>query len=369
MQILSVLCVFSAPLRLNCKGKLTFSMKKKIIGLVILLILGAAGFVASKIMASSVSTASGEFFYIKTGSTYADVKQELVSKKYIKGTTWFDWTSKILRYKKVKPGRYKITKGMSLWKLVRMLRAGNQTQVSFVITKIRTREDFARKAGNSFEFDSLQMISFINNNDSLKAYDLDTNTVTAAIMPLTYSVNWNSSPEKVFQSCFTAYKKFWSKERSAKADSLHLSPVEITTLASIVEEETLKKADKSNIASVYLNRIRLGMPLQADPTVKFALKDFALKRITGAHLKVVSPYNTYLNRGIPPGPICTPSAESVDAVLNAPATEYIFFVASSKFDGSSVFTTNLPDHSRYAKLYQQELTRRMDSSRKANANK
>ncbi|NOT51155.1 MAG: endolytic transglycosylase MltG [Chitinophagaceae bacterium] len=343
-------------------------MKKKIIGFIILLLLTAGGFVAWKIFGSSVSTPGGEFFYIKTGSTYADVKQELVSKKYIRNSTWFDWTSKILRYKKIKPGRYKITKGMSLWKLVRMFRAGDQSQLNFVITKIRTREDFARKTGSLFEFDSLQMISFLNNIDSLKNYGLDTNTVTAAILPLTYTLNWNSTPEKVFENCFLAYKKFWNKERLTKADSLHLDRIEVTTIASIVEEETLKKTDKPLIASVYLNRIRIGMPLQADPTVKFAMKDFALKRIRGTHLKFESPYNTYLNRGIPPGPICTPSAESIDAVLNAPKTEYIFFVASSKFDGSSVFTTNLSDHSNYARLYQQELTRRMDSSAKAKAN-
>jgi UPF0755 protein len=140
-------------------------------------------------------------------------------------------------------------------------------------------------------------------------------------------------------------------------------------MASIVEEETNKKEDKYKIASVYLNRIRLGMPLQADPTVKFATKDFGLKRILRTHLQIVSPYNTYLNKGLPPGPICTPSPETIDAVLNAPKTNYIYFVASSRFDGSSEFTTNYTDHLKVAREYQQELTRRMDSSKKANANK
>lgn len=341
-------------------------MKKKIILSVVLLLIVAGAFLGWKLFGSSVSTAGGEFFYIKTGSSYEDVKNELVNKKYIRNSQWFDLASKILRYKKVKPGRYKITRGMSVWKLVRMLRAGNQSQVSFVITKLRTKEDFARRVSKSFETDSLAMINFLNNTDTLKSYGLDTNTVTAVMLPLTYTLNWNSTAEKIFENCFTAYKKFWGKERIIKADSLHLDRIEVTTLASIVEEETLKKDDKPNISSVYLNRIRIGMPLQADPTVKFAMKDFALKRITGTHLKTVSPYNTYLNRGLPPGPICTPSPETIDAVLNAPKTDYLYFVASSKFDGSSVFTTNLTDHSKYAKLYQQELTRRMDSVKKAN---
>ena len=341
-------------------------MKKKIIVSIILLFLIAGGFAGWKLFGPATSTSGGEFFYIKTGSTYSDVKEELVSKKYINSSNWFDLASKFLRYKKIRPGRYKITKGMSLVKLVRMLRAGNQSQVNFVITKIRTKEDFARKAGKQFEPDSLQIINFLNNMDSLSDYGLDTNTVTAVMMPLTYTLDWNSSPEKIFQSCFSAYKRFWTKERLVKADSLHLTRMEVITLASIVEEETLKKTDKPLMASVYLNRIRVGMPLQADPTIKFAMKDFALKRILSTHLKTVSPYNTYLNRGIPPGPICTPSIETIDAVLDAPRTDYLYFVASSKFDGSSVFTTNLTDHSKYAREYQQELTRRMDSAKKVN---
>jgi len=341
-------------------------MKKKIIVAILAGIIALSAFAGWKFFGPALSTASGEFFYVKTGSSYADVKQDLVSKKYIKSWQWFDLTSKILHYNKIKPGRYKIVKGMSLFKLVKMLRSGNQTQINFVITKIRTREDLARKAGNMFEFDSLQMIHFLNNPDSLKRYNLDTNTVTAAIMPYTYNLNWNSMPEKVFQKFYTAYGHFWTGERKVKADSLHLTPVQVSTLASIVEEETRKKEDKYNIASTYLNRIRIGMRLQADPTIKFALKDFGLKRILGIHLKIVSPYNTYLNAGLPPGPICTPSIETIDAVLDAPKTDYLYFVASSKFDGSSVFTSNFTDHLKYAREYQQELTRRMDSAMKNN---
>jgi UPF0755 protein len=241
--------------------------------------------------------------------------------------------------------------------------------LNFVITKLRTREDLARKAGNAFEFDSLQMIKFLNNADSLKKFRFDTNTVMAAVLPYTYTLNWNSTPGKLFQKLFTAYNIFWTAERKAKAESLHLSPIGVSTLASIVDEETLKISDKPKIAGVYLNRIRMGMPLQADPTIKFALKDFALKRILSTHLKIVSPYNTYLNKGLPPGPICTPAVETIDAVLNAPETDDIYFVASSKFDGSSVFTTNLADHMKYAREYQQELTRRMDSAKKVNPKK
>lgn len=343
-------------------------MKKKIFFGIVVLILIVGAFVGYKFFGPATATPSGEFFYVKTGATYADVKNELVEKKFITSTTWFDYAKRILRFNNIKPGRYKITKGMSLFKLVRMLRSGDQSKLNLVITKIRTREDLAKKVGNLFEFDSLQMINLLNNNEKLKEYGLDTNTVMAVVMPYTYSEVWNSTPESIFEDFNTAYKKFWTNERKVKADSLKLTPLEVSTIASIVEEETNKKADKYNIASTYLNRIKIGMKLQADPTVKFAMKNFALKRVTGVHLKTDSRFNTYMYAGIPPGPICTPSIESIDAVLDAPKTDYLYFVASHKFDGTSIFTSNYNDHLKYARMYQQELTRRMDSTKKAKEN-
>jgi UPF0755 protein len=338
-------------------------MKKKIIIGAFLLALLITGFVAWKVFGSSVSVKESKFFYIKTGEGLETVKENLVDRKVIGNSAWFNKVASWLKYKSVKPGRYELKDGMSLYKLIKMLRAGEQSPVKMVITKERTKELFAGKMGKKFdiECDSLQMIKFLNSNDSLKKYGVDTNTVMAIVMPYTYSLNWNSSPEKIFEQFYTAYKKFWTTERKVKADSLHLTPLKISALASIVEEETNKKADKYNIASTYLNRIKVGMKLQADPTVKFAMKNFGLKRVLGVHLKTDSPYNTYMYAGIPPGPICTPSIETLDAVIDAPKTEYLYFVASSKFDGTSVFTTNLTDHMKYARLYQQELTRRMDS--------
>lgn len=345
-------------------------MKRKIIFGLLAVIIFVIAFVAMKFYGSAVSTPSGEFFYIKTGSTYEEVQKELVDKKYIGSNTWFNYASSLLRYKTVKPGRYKLKKGMSLFDLVRMLRAGNQVPVNFVITKIRTKEVLASKVGKLFECDSAAMIRFLNNPDSLKPFNLDTNTVMAVALPLTYSINWNTTAGKVFRQLYTAYEVFWNKERRQKADSLHLSPVEVITLASIIEEETNKKSDKPNIASTYLNRIKKGMPLQADPTVKFAMKDFGLRRILNVHLQTPSPYNTYINKGLPPGPICTPSEETIDAVLDAPNTDYIYFVANSTFDGTHIFTTNYDDHLKYARLYQKELTvllKKKDSINKASS--
>jgi len=333
-------------------------MKKKILlGVVALLVLILC-ITAWKFFGSTVHAPEKKFFYINTGKTYDDVKKDLHDLDIIQGTTWFNWTAKMIGYKNIRPGRYEIKKGMSLVGLVRMLKNGQQTPVNFVITKIRTREVLASRIGNVFECDSTQMIHFLNNPDSLKEYGLDTNTVMAVAMPFTYTIKWNTTPGNVFEQFYTAYKTFWTAERKQKADSLGLSPLEVSTIASIIDEETNSKTDKPNVASVYLNRIKKGMPLQADPTLKFALKNFGLKRILNGHKTVPSPYNTYMNKGLPPGPICTPQIETIDAVLDSPKTDYLYFVANSAFDGTHIFTNNYTDHMKYARLYQQELNKR-----------
>jgi UPF0755 protein len=335
-------------------------MKKRVFLSVLVLVVVVAGFVAWKFFGPAVRISDGEnvYLYIRTGSSAADVRNELTRNNFLRGTGWFDRAARLLRYRAIRPGRYKLEPDMDLVTLVRMLKNGNQSPVNFVITKIRTKESLAAKLGNAFECDSLQVIGFLNNPDSVKKYDLDTNTVMAAAMPYTYTLKWNTTPGRIFQQFYAAYKNFWTNERKQKAAGLGLSPVEVSTLASIIDEETNAPADKPKIASVYMNRIARGMPLQADPTVKFAMKDFGLRRILNAYLQVASPYNTYINKGLPPGPICTPQTETLDAVLNAPKTDYVYFVASSAFDGTHIFTTNYDDHMRYARLYQQELNKR-----------
>lgn len=323
-----------------------------------------AAFLAYQFFGPSVKTEGTQYLFIKTGSGMEDVKKELIDKNFISSATWFTQASKLLKYKNVKAGRYKMTGGMSVFKLVRMLRSGSQTPVNLVITKLRTKEDLARRAGNIFECDSLQIIQFLNNKDSLEKFGVDTTTVMALALPLTYSLNWNTTPKKIVQQLHTAWKEFWNNERRQKAAQKNLTPVQTSILASIVDEETNKAVDRPNVASVYLNRIKAGMPLQADPTVKFALRDFSLKRILRGHLQKESPYNTYLNTGLPPGPICTPQTETIDAVLNSPETDYLYFVANSKFDGTHIFTTNYTEHMKYAKEYQKALTIYLDSLKK-----
>jgi UPF0755 protein len=345
-----------------------FRSMKKIFFVLLVLILLAGAFAAWKIFGPSVSAPDGNYFYIRTGESYETVIKNLTEKN-ITGGFWFHLAAKRAKFSRcVKPGRYEIKDRMSIYNLVRMLKAGNQAPVNLVITKLRLPEDLAKKVGNTFECDSLQMITFLRNQDSLAVYGLDSNTVLSVILPNTYRYFWNTAPDKIFRRLVAESDKFWNAERKQKADTLGLSPKEVYILASIVEEETRLKSDKGKIASVYLNRLKKGMPLQADPTVKFAMKDFGLRRILFVHLRYPSPYNTYFVKGLPPGPICTPSAETIDEVLNAPKTDYLFFVASSSFDGSSIFTTHLTDHMKYAREYQKALTERLaaEADRKKN---
>jgi UPF0755 protein len=337
-------------------------MKKRIIIFFFLLILAAAGFFAWEFTGPAVKIrdANNPYLYIKTGSTAEDVKKELLSNQFLTTTNWYDMVAKLMKYKNVRPGRYKLKEGMSLVDLVRMLRNGNQAILNFTITKVRTKEALASRIGKTFETDSLQMINFLNNSDSLKKYGLDTNTVMTVAIPLTYPIKWNTTAAGIFEHFYTAYKAFWTDERKSKAQSLGLSLVQVSTLASIVDEETNAASDKPNVASVYLNRINKGIPLQADPTIKFALKDFGLKRVLNKHIDAaaVSPYSTYEYKGLPPGPICTPQLSTIDSVLNSPKTDYFYFVANPAFDGTHIFTTNLGDHHKQARLYHKELNKR-----------
>ena len=322
-------------------------------------------FAAWKVFGPSVTVPEEKFVYIKTGETFGQVKEELISKNIVSSNRWFDWTAGALKFNAVKAGKYEIKKNMSLFELIRVLKNGRQTPVKLVITKLRLKEDFARKLGQQFEFDSLAAIQFITNNDSLKTFGLDSNTVMAAVMPDTYSFFWNSTPEKVFQKLFEHWKQYWNDERKKKAEAIHLTPVQVTILASIVDEEVNIKSEKEKISSVYINRLDKKMNMQSCPTIKYAMRDFGLKRIYEKYLTVQSPYNTYINEGLPPGPICTPQPETIDIVLNAPQTDYLYFVANSDFSGTHIYTTNYADHLKYAKLFA-EAQDRQDSIRKAN---
>lgn len=331
-------------------------MKKIILVLVIILLL-VGGYAAWQVFGPTVNAPADKYFYIKTGSTYADVKNALDEQEITGSSFFFDQLAKQAGYvENTRPGRYEIKNGMSLYSLVKMLKSGRQSSVRLVINKLRTKEDLAKKTAAMFECTEAEALHFLYSNDSLKKYGLDSNTAMTAVIPNTYLLNWNSSFSKLFGRLKSEEEKFWNSERKAKAAAKKMSPQQVYTMASIVEEETNKLKDKGLITSVYINRINTGMKLQADPTVKYAMRDFGLKRILYGHLKFPSPYNTYQNTGLPPGPICTPSAETINAVLDAPQTDFIYFVAKPGLDGYSNFAATHEEHLVYAKEYQQWLT-------------
>ena len=333
-------------------------MKKKVIYLVLTVILLTGGFFAWKVFGPGLSPPPGKYFYISTGSNYAEVKKSLEDQQIIGSPAFFDLIAQQAKYPhSIRPGRYEIKKGMSLYNLVRMLRSGKQSPVDLVITKLRTINDLAAKISANFECDSTAMMSMLDNPDSMHKYGLDANTVMTAVIPNTYSILWNSSPSRIFRKLYNEKEKFWNEERKKKASDMKMTPEEVYTLASIVDEETNKESDKGKVASVYINRVNSGQRLEADPTIKFALKNFGLKRIRKSHIDACagSPYNTYYIRGLPPGPICTPSSKTIDAVLKAPITDYLFFVARPDWSGLSNFTSSFQEHQVNARNYQRFL--------------
>ena len=329
---------------------------KKVIRLFFFLIVIAGLIIAWLVFGPGIHNSASKFLYIKSGSTYSDVKDSLSKNGMVKNVFVFDKLAQFAKYKQnIKPGKYKVPNGMSLYHLIKMLRAGRQEPVNLVIIKLRTRDDLAKKIAANFETDLKTAIDFFDNNDSLAAFGLDTNTVMTSVIPNTYTFKWTTPLKIIFQKLNSEEKIFWNDQRSEKAARLGLTPKQVYTLASIVEEETNKLSDKGKIASVYLNRISKGMRLAADPTIKFAMKNFGIKRIYHSYLDYPSPYNTYTHAGLPPGPICTPSIKTIDAVLDAPATNYLFFVARSDFSGYSDFAETYAQHLLYAKAYQRAL--------------
>jgi UPF0755 protein len=275
-------------------------------------------------------------------------------------TAVFNWLAKRASYPaSIKAGKFEIHKGMNLFSILKMLRNGRQVPVNLVIIKLRTREDLASMIGRKFECDSAAFMDFLNEADTLRTYGVDTNTAMTLVFPNTYTYYWNTGPSRIFRKMETAARAFWTPTRLQLAESHHLNRVTAYILASIVEEETTRKEDKPKIASVYLNRLATGMRLAADPTVKFALRRFDLKRVYEKYLLIESPYNTYRNAGLPPGPICTPSVESLEAVLNAPDTRYFYFVAKPDFSGYSNFAENFSEHMKNAREYQKALDEQM----------
>lgn len=332
---------------------------KKIFLLFFLLVVIALAYAAWSLMASATSF-NEKSKYITIQENETNIEQVITKLKAnnLINNSWSMLLANALSKNKNNAiaGKYEIKKGQNVREILNMIKTGKFAQVNLVINKLRLREDFAKLIAKNFPIDSADVYSFISNNDSIKNFGVDSNTFTTLIIPNTYTFYWNASVKNIIKKLADEKDIFWGKEnRMDKAKTIGLNPAEVYALASIVEEESNYNDDRPNIASTYLNRLNKGMPLQADPTIKFAMKNFTLKRIYQKYLTIPSPFNTYVNKGLPIGPICTPSGKCIDIVLNAPKTDYLYFVANANFDGRHHFSNSYAEHLQYAKQYQQAL--------------
>lgn len=276
------------------------------------------------------------------------------------GHDWaFNFYAKYIKlFSSIKPGRYLIEPNMSVIRVARMLKLGEQTPVNVTFNNVRTIPQLAGKISEQLDIDSLELQNYIFSESSYKKYGVDSINMLSIFLPNTYELYWSTSAEGFTDRMFREYNNFWTDKRVAQLKKSGLSRREAITLASIVYEETKQRDEMPRVAGVYLNRLRIGMPLQADPTVKYALQDFTLKRILNKHLEYDSPYNTYLNRGLPPSPISMPSIAAIDGVLNAEKHSYLYFCARPTFDGYHNFATTYSQHLNNARAYTNELNRR-----------
>lgn len=298
-------------------------------------------------------------FYIKKGSTFEDVRTDLYSQGIILNRNTFEWLAEKKNLSaNIKPGRYLIEPGLNNNELIDLLRSGKQSPVNVVINNIRTKEELAHKMAVQIEADSSNIIQLLNDTAYLKTFGLNPETAISIFLPNTYELYWTTSAKDFIDRMHSENQKFWNDERKAKAQEIGLSPVEVSTLASIIEKETTKKDEKETMAGVYINRLKSNWRLQADPTVVYAWGDFSIRRVLNVHKQIDSPYNTYINYGLPPGPICVPSIASIDAVLNYEKHTYMFFCAKDDFSGYHAFSSTHAGHTINANKYRKALDER-----------
>jgi len=303
--------------------------------------------------------AEQELFYIPTGSVYADVIDSLEERGIIENRKSFNWVALKKGYDSlVKPGRYKIRNGLTNNELVNMLRSGDQDPVMVVFNNVRTLNELSGKVTRYLEADSAEFATFFSDADLPEHYGFTAASFTAMFIPETYEFFWNTSPEEFADRMKQEYEKFWEGDRDRKAKKMEMSREEVITLASIVDEETIYDDENSRVAGVYLNRLEQGIPLQADPTLKFALGDFSRQRILNGDKEIDSPYNTYKYKGLPPGPITIPSVAAIDGVLDYENHRYLYFCARADFSGYHAFARTYSQHMTNAREYQRALNRR-----------
>ncbi len=305
------------------------------------------------------SEKADQTIYIPEGSSFEQVLDTIEAHLIVRNKSILKWVAIRKNYPAlVKPGKYLIDSVMSYPGLINILRSGRQAPVRITFNNIRTLNQFAGKIGRQIEADSLEIMNFFADESNYISDGFNKENVISLFIPNTYQIYWNTDARELYSRMLKEYRLFWNEQRMEKAREKGLDQKEVSILASIIDDEVAKPDEKPRIAGVYLNRLKRGIPLQACPTIKFALNDFTINRVLYKHLQTESPYNTYRHKGFPPGPIGCPSIEGIDAVLNAEEHDYLFFAARADFSGYHNFSRTLSEHNRYATMYQRELNKK-----------
>ena len=302
--------------------------------------------------------ADDKFIIIEENTDFNELIKKLEDDTLINDILSFSFLSKLMEYQEnIKIGAYKVKMNMSNYEMITMLRSGNQTPIKLTFSYARKIEDLAEKITTKLKMSKDDLLNYLNENINNYSGFKKTDIISI-FLPDTYEVYWNISPEKLTNKMYSEYKKFWNEERLSKLEKINLNQKEAIVLASIVASESRMLDEADRIAGLYINRLNRNMRLQADPTLIFAANDFTIRRVLNKHKKIKSPYNTYIHRGLPPGPIRLASKKYIDAVLNYEKHNYIYMCAKEDFSGYHAFATNLSDHNRNAKKFQIALNMR-----------
>lgn len=338
------------------KKKIRFGLLIFIVGALVVISL-----VANIFLAPNIFTKSKEdeyFLLVRENTSFDELVRQLTENTRVKKVNTFKQTARVMKFNNVKSGRYRVVNSMNNLTLVRMLRNGNQTPVQLKFNNIRTKEQLAGRLSRQLMPDSVEILNLLNDTAFLSKYHVDPYTSVSLFLPNTYEIFWNVDAENIFERMYREYDKFWTEERKQKATAIPLTQEQVSTLASIVDAETNHNPEKPVIAGLYINRLRKNMPLQADPTVIFATGDFTIRRVLNVHTRTESPYNTYRNTGLPPGPIRIPTHTGIDAVLNYDTNDYIFMCAKETLNGEHNFAATWGEHQKNAARYQKALNER-----------
>lgn len=337
-------------------------MKKIFLLLFILILLagvGLAGYIYS-VVNTGFDTQKTTYIYVDQSRDYGKVIRQIKDSAKVQDLANFKMLASYRDYpKNIKTGRYAIQPTDNIWEVVNKLHRGLQTPTKVTFNNIRLKADLVERISEQLMFTDAELMVALNDSVRCASYGFNTETIIAMFIPNTYEFYWDVTVDAFLARMKKEYDSFWTAERLEKAKQINLTPIEVASLAAIVEEECTVEEEYPIVAGLYLNRLKIGQPLQADPTVKYAVGDFSLQRVLDIHLKVESPYNTYKHRGLTPSPIRIPSIKGINAVLNPAKHNYYYMCAKEDLtSGRHNFANSLAEHNRNAQRYRQELNRR-----------